>query len=96
MLHRLRLLDVLRRVERSDSVRHGLFDLFDFFVAKFAMPVGGIFMCLLMRKFGEREVTRMLTNDGGINLRWFPKVFYFLVSWVIPALILVIFVNELL
>lgn len=74
----------------------GLFDLFDFFVAKFAMPVGGIFMCLLMRKFGEREVMRMLTNDGGINLRWFPKVFYFLVSWVIPALILVIFVNELL
>ncbi|NPD81786.1 sodium-dependent transporter [Prevotella sp. PINT] len=74
----------------------GLFDLFDFFVAKFAMPIGGIFMCLLMRKFGEKEVTRMLTNDGRIDLGCFPKVFSFLVSWVIPVLILVIFVNELL
>ncbi|MCM1510237.1 MAG: sodium-dependent transporter [Clostridium sp.] len=74
----------------------GIFDLFDFFVAKFAMPVGAIFMCLLMRKFGEKEVVRMLTNDGRIDLRRFPEVFYFLVSWVIPVLILVIFVNELL
>lgn len=74
----------------------GFFDLFDFFVAKFAMPIGGIFMCLLMRQVGMKRVTAMLTNNGALNLRWFPKVFYFLVSWIIPVLILVIFINELL
>ena len=74
----------------------GFFDLFDFFVAKFAMPIGSIFMCLLLRRLGREKVTAMLTNNGTLCMRWFPRVFYFLVSWVIPLLILVIFVNELL
>lgn len=74
----------------------GFFDLFDFFVAKFAMPIGSIFMCFLMRSLGKEKVTSMLTNNGTLNLRWFPSVFYYLVSWIIPILILVIFFNELL
>lgn len=74
----------------------GFFDLFDFFVAKFAMPIGAIFTCLLMRKIGKEKVTQMLSNDNTLNLRWFPSVFYFMTTWIIPLLILVIFINELL
>ena len=73
----------------------GFFDLFDFFVAKFVMPLGGIFMCLLMRSLGKEKVVSMLTNNGTLRLRWFAETFYFLVSWIIPVLIVLIFVNAL-
>ena len=74
----------------------GFFDLFDFFVAKFAMPIGGIFMCLLMSKLGKEKVVSMLTNNGTLRLAWLAKAYYFLFTWIIPLLILIIFINELL
>lgn len=73
----------------------GFFDLFDIFVAKFVMPLGGIFMCLLMRSLGKEKVVSMLTNNGTLRLRWFAETFYFLVSWIIPVLIVLIFMNAL-
>lgn len=73
----------------------GFFDLFDFFVAKLVMPLGGIALCLLLRRLGKRNVHAMLSNNGKLNLGWFMEVFYFLVKWVIPILIVIIFINEL-
>lgn len=73
----------------------GFFDLFDFFVAKFAMPLGGMFMCFLMHYLGKEKVTQMLTNNGTLNLRSFPSIFYYFVSYITPLLILMIFINEL-
>lgn len=74
----------------------GFFDLFDFFVAKFAMPIGGIFLCFLLSSFGKQKVEAILTNNGSISLGRFPQVFYFLIRYIIPILILIIFFNELL
>lgn len=73
----------------------GFFDLFDYFVAKLVMPIGGIFMCLLMRSLGKEKVVSMLTNNGTLRLRRFAETFYFLVSWGIPVLIMLIFLSEL-
>ena len=73
----------------------GFFDLFDYFVAKLVMPIGGIFMCLLMRSLGKEKVVSMLTNNGTLRLRRFAEAFYFLVSWAIPVLIMLIFLSEL-
>lgn len=73
----------------------GFFDLFDFLVAKFAMPIGGIFMCLLMQRLGKQKVIDMLTNGGTLNLRRFPIIFYYLVCYVTPLLILIIFLDQL-
>ena len=73
----------------------GFFDLFDYFVAKLVMPIGGIFMCLLMRSLGKEKVVSMLTNNGTLRLRRFAEAFYFLVSWGIPVLIMLIFLSEL-
>lgn len=72
-----------------------IFDLFDFFVAKIAMPLGGVFMCLLMRRLGKEKVTDMITNRRTLDLGVFPTVFYYLISYVIPLFIIVIFVNEI-
>lgn len=74
----------------------GFFDLFDFFVAKFAMPLGGIFMCLLVRRLGKAKTEAMLTNGGTLNLGWLPTAFYYLASYITPLLILVVFINGLL
>lgn len=73
----------------------GFFDLFDFFVAKLVMPIGGLFLCLLMRKLGKKNVKAMLSNNGTIELGWFIEVLYFLYKWVIPILITIIFINEI-
>ena len=73
----------------------GFFDLFDYFVAKLVMPIGGIFMCLLMRSLGKEKVVSMLTNNGTLRLRRFAEAFYILVSWAIPVLIMLIFLSEL-
>ena len=72
-----------------------IFNLFDFAVAKFAMPLGGIFLCFLMKRMGQEKVIAMLTNSGSLNLGKFPVVFYRLITTLIPALIFVIFINEL-
>lgn len=73
----------------------GFFDLFDFFVAKFAMPIGGIFMCMIISRMGKEKTYNMLSNNGTLNVGWFADVFYFMVKWIIPVLIFVIFINEL-
>lgn len=72
-----------------------IFDLFDFAVAKFAMPLGGIFLCFLMKRMGQEKVVAMLTNSGSLRLGKFPVLFYRLITTLIPALIFVIFINEL-
>ena len=71
----------------------GFFDLCDFIVAKFAMPLGSIFLCLLLRRMGRERVTRMLTNDGHLHLGRFPHIFYLLTTTLVPVAILIIFIN---
>lgn len=73
----------------------GIFDFFDFFVAKFAMPIGGIALCLLVRRIGKKNFHAMLSNNGKLNIGKIIEILYFLLKWIIPILILIIFFNEL-
>lgn len=73
----------------------GFFDLFDFTVTKFLMPLGGLLMTLFVGWYLDRKlVEQQLTNDGSILVRTM-KPLLFLIRWVAPAGILVIFINEL-
>ena len=73
----------------------GIFDLFDFTVTKFLMPLGGLMMTLFVGwSLGRSLVERQLTNDGHIPVRTMRPLL-FLIRWVAPAGILVIFINEL-
>lgn len=72
-----------------------IFDFFDFFVAKFAMPIGGIALCLLVRRIGKKNFTAMLSNHGTLNNEGIVNMLYFLLKWIIPLLIFAIFINEL-
>ena len=73
----------------------GIFDLFDYTVTKFLMPLGGLLITLFVGWYFDRElVEQQLTNDGSIPVRTM-KPLLFLIRWVAPFGILVIFLNEL-
>ena len=74
----------------------GFFDLFDFLVAKFCMPLGGIFSCVMLSRMGKERVVALFTNNGTLRLGQLPVVLYYLIKYVVPLLIAVIFINELL
>lgn len=73
----------------------GFFDLFDYTVTKFLMPLGGLLITLFVGWYLDRKlVEQQLTNDGSIPVRTMRPLL-FLIRWVAPIGILVIFLNEL-
>ena len=73
----------------------GFFDLFDFTVTKFLMPLGGLLMTLFVGWYLDRRlVEQQLTNDGILSVRMMRPLLA-LIRWVAPIGILVIFLNEI-
>ena len=73
----------------------GFFDLFDFFVAKLIMPIGGMLMCIFLGWVVNEKVLRdELTNHGTIKSPLYPA-FRFIIRYFAPICIFLIFVNEL-
>ena len=73
----------------------GFFDLFDFTVTKFLMPLGGLLMTLFVGWYLDRRlVEQQLTNGGILPVRTMRPLLI-LIRWVAPTGILVIFLNEL-
>ena len=73
----------------------GFFDLFDFLVAKFLMPLGGILITMFVEWYLNRKlVVAQLTNDGALHVRGL-NVLLFLIRWVAPLGVGVVFFNEL-
>ncbi len=73
----------------------GFFDLFDFLTAKFIMPLGGILIAMFVEWYLDRKfVVRELTNDGTVRV-WGLRFLLFLIRWVAPIGVGIVFVNEL-
>jgi NSS family neurotransmitter:Na+ symporter len=73
-----------------------MFDLFDFVASKIVMPLGGIIICLFVGWYLERRLVHdELTNQGTLTFRFF-RFYLFLIRWVVPLAIGLIFVHELL
>ncbi len=72
-----------------------VFDFFDFLVAKFLMPIGAFVMCLFVGWLVDEKVLRdELTNSGTIRQPLYP-VYRFIIRFVAPICIALIFLNEL-
>ncbi len=72
-----------------------LFDLFDYVSAKIIIPLGGVLIALFVGWYLDRKlVEREVTNDGKLHVPLF-RVYRFLVRWVAPLAIILIFFNEL-
>lgn len=71
------------------------FDLFDFCASKIIMPAGGLVICLFVGWYLDRKlVYNELTNGGTVPFRLF-RLYIFLVRYVVPIAIALIFINEL-
>ena len=72
-----------------------VFEWFDFATAKFIMPIGGIFILLLVGWYMERKLlTDELTNNGTLKVRDL-KGLIFLIKWVAPIGVGMVFLNQI-
>lgn len=72
-----------------------VFDLFDFCASKIIMPIGGVIICLFTGWYLDRKlVYNEVTNGGTVPFRLF-RVYIFLIRYVVPLAITLIFINEL-
>jgi len=73
----------------------GFFDLFDFLTAKFLMPLGGILITMFVEWYLNRKfVVAELTNHGTVRVRGL-RILLFLIRWVAPIGVGIVFLNEL-
>ena len=73
----------------------GCFDLFDYTVTKFLMPIGGLLITLFVGWHLDRTlVEHELTGDSTLG-KCLLRPLMLLIRWVAPLGILVIFLNEL-
>ena len=72
----------------------GFFDLFDFIVAKLIMPIGGLLICVFLGWVVDEKVLRAeLTNMGTLRAPYYP-VFRFIIRYLAPICILLIFISQ--
>ncbi|MBP5381147.1 MAG: sodium-dependent transporter [Bacteroidaceae bacterium] len=72
-----------------------IFELFDFISAKVILPLGGIIIALFVGwKLSRKLVYDEVTNRNTLRIPLF-RIYLFLIRWIAPLAIAVIFVNEL-
>lgn len=72
-----------------------IFDFFDFVVAKFLMPIGAFVMCVFVGWVVDEKVLRNELTNGGLIKQPLYGVYRFIVRFVAPICIALIFLNEL-
>lgn len=73
----------------------GIFDFFDFLIAKFVMPIGGMLMCFFLGwVVDEKLLHAEITNGDTVRQPLYP-VFRFILRYFAPLCIALIFMNEL-
>ena len=72
-----------------------LFDSLDFLTANILLPAGGFFTCGFVGWKLDRQILRdQITNNGELKFRFYG-VFIFLLRYVCPAVLLLIFLDNL-
>jgi NSS family neurotransmitter:Na+ symporter len=72
------------------------FDLYDFISSNLLMPIGGFFLAIFagwVWKFPK--IQEQLSNHGVLKNRGIIRIYYFIVRYVAPALILLVMLNGL-
>ena len=72
-----------------------IFDALDYLTAKIMMPLGGMFICIFVgTRIEKRILKEELTNHGTIPFYFF-RTYAFVVKYIAPIAIGLIFLNEL-
>ena len=73
----------------------GMFDLFDFVTAKLMLPLGGLLISIFTGGYLDKKlVWSEITNNGTLKVPTY-KLIIFILKYVAPIAISVIFINEL-
>lgn len=74
----------------------GFFDLFDYISSNILLPVGGLMVALFVGYFtNKEEVKAELSNRGSLKIDGIIDVFYFIIRYVTPLLLIVVFLNSI-
>jgi NSS family neurotransmitter:Na+ symporter len=72
-----------------------LFDFFDYFSSKILLPTGGLLISIFIGWFYKRKDTLdELSNGGKLAVPLF-NIYFFLLRYIVPVAIVLIFINEL-
>lgn len=72
-----------------------IFELFDFSSANILLPVGGLLIVIFVAWFfGKSRLFLEITNDGSLKGRFF-LIFLFIVRYIAPVAIILVFLNGL-
>ena len=73
----------------------GIFDLFDFVTAKIMLPLGGLCISLFTGWYLDKKIVwSEITNNGSIEIPVY-KLIIFILKYIAPIAISLIFINEL-
>ncbi|MBC8014766.1 MAG: sodium-dependent transporter [Sporomusaceae bacterium] len=74
----------------------GFFDLFDYISSNVLLPLGGLFIAIMMGYSIKREeVVAELSNQGKLKIAKLVSVYFFLIRYVTPLLLIVVFLNAI-
>lgn len=73
----------------------GFFDWFDYLSSNILMPAGGLLIALFIGYVIKRaDLQYEMSNHGTLNITKRMKVFYFVMRYITPLLLLVVFLNS--
>ena len=73
----------------------GMFDLFDFVTAKIMLPLGGMCISIFTGWYLDKKIVwSEITNDGSLKIPVY-KLIIFILKYIAPVAISLIFINEL-
>ena len=73
----------------------GMFDLFDFVTAKLMLPLGGLLISIFTGWYLDKKIVwSEITNDGSLKVPVY-KLIIFILKYMAPIAISLIFINEL-
>ncbi len=70
----------------------GFFDLIDYFTANLMMPLGGLLLALFV---GWRVSPQAVASELDIHSKWFFRAWFWLLRWLVPVSITIIFISNL-
>ncbi|MTV49083.1 sodium-dependent transporter [Heliobacillus mobilis] len=74
----------------------GFFDLFDFISSNIILPLGGLLIALFVGYAANKDdIKQELMNRGHLNNGWMIDLFFFIIRYITPALLILVFLNSL-
>jgi len=74
----------------------GFFDWFDYISSNILLPLGGLLIAIFIGYMVKKEDLQYeLSNHGKLNVEMFMNVFYFILRYVTPALMVIVFLHSI-